>query len=309
MKPLHTVTPIWDSDPLSAALGTRVRLKMEALQPVGSFKIRGIGHACQESCEAGAAHLVSSSGGNAGYAAAYAARRLGVEATIVVPETTSERSRKAICGEGAQVIEHGPSWDEAHIYGQAFAKRRDAAYIHPFDDARVWAGHATLVEEVAETGWRPGAVVVSVGGAGLLCGILEGLHRVGWTDVPVVTTETGGAESFAASVSAGRLVTLDRISSIAVTLGARTVAPKALDWSRRHPIVPCVVSDRDALDACRRFADDHRVLVELACGAALAAVYNQAEPLTGLRDVLVIVCGGAGVSFDLLDEWDASTTM
>ena len=307
MKPLHTVTPLWESGPLSAALGTRVRLKMEALQPVGSFKIRGIGHACQLSCEAGASHLVSSSGGNAGYAAAYAARRLGAEATIVVPETTSDRSRKAIQGEGARVIEHGPSWDEAHTYGQAFAEDCGAAYIHPFDDPKVWAGHATLVEEVAATGWRPGAVVVSVGGAGLLCGILEGLHRVAWTDVPVVTTETRGAESFAASVSAGSLVTLEKISSIAVTLGARTVAPKALDWPGRHPIVPCIVSDSEALDACRRFADDHRILVELACGAALAAVYNRAEALSGLSDVLVIVCGGAGVSLDLLDEWGART--
>ncbi|MDP6775583.1 MAG: pyridoxal-phosphate dependent enzyme [Candidatus Latescibacteria bacterium] len=307
MKPLHTVTPLWESDPLSEALGARVRLKMEAFQPVGSFKIRGIGHACQQSCEAGASHLVSSSGGNAGYAAAYAARRLGVEATIIVPETTSERSRKLIQGEGARVIEHGPSWDEAHAYGLDFAEQHGAVYIHPFDEPKVWSGHAALVEEVAETGWKPDALVVSVGGAGLLCGILEGLHRVGWTDVRIVATETRGAESFAASVEADRLVTLDRIASIAVTLGARTVTPKALDWSRRHPIVPCVVSDREALEACRRFAGDHRVLVELACGAALAAVYGRAEPLLGLEDVLVIVCGGAGVTLDLMDEWDART--
>jgi L-serine/L-threonine ammonia-lyase len=127
---------------------------------------------------------------------------------------------------------------------------------------------------------------------------------VGWADVPVVAVETHGTDSFAASVAAKRLITLERITSIATTLAARTVAAEALAWTSRHPITPWTVTDRAAVDACLRFANDHRVLVEPACGAALATVYDNAAVLSGRAPVLVIVCGGAGASLGLLREWD-----
>jgi L-serine/L-threonine ammonia-lyase len=305
MEPLHIVTPIWESNALRAARGASVRLKMEALQPTGSFKIRGIGHACQASCESGMTRLVSSSGGNAGYAVAYAGRILGTDTTVFVPESTPSWMQESIRLEGATVVKHGLTWDDAHAHASEFAKREGAAYIHPFDDPRIWTGHASMVEEIAAAGPKPGAVVLSVGGGGLLCGFLEGLYRVRWTDVPVVAVETEGAASLAASVAAGRLVTLDRIASIATSLGARTVAAEALAWTRRHPIIPWVVSDHAAVDACMRFADDHRILVEPACGAALSTIYGRAKPLIGREPVLVVVCGGAGVNLSLLKEWDS----
>jgi L-serine/L-threonine ammonia-lyase len=160
----------------------------------------------------------------------------------------------------------------------------------------VWRGHASLVREIAAAGIKPGAMVLSVGGGGLLCGVAAGLHAMGWTDVPIVAAETEGASSFTQSVQADRLITLDRITSIATTLGARTVAQQALDWTRRHPIAPWVISDRAAVDACLRFADDHRVLVEPACGAALAAGYLRAPALIDRDPVVIIVCGGVGVT-------------
>jgi L-serine/L-threonine ammonia-lyase len=168
----------------------------------------------------------------------------------------------------------------------------------------VWAGNSTIVDELAETTAKPSAIVASVGGGGLLIGLLEGLHRVGWVDVPVLAVETEGAASFAASVKAGELVTLDRITTIATTLGARKVAPEALEWTRRHSIIPWIVTDRDAVDACLRFADEHRILVEPACGASLSAVYGRAKLLENLETIVVIVCGGAGVTRGLLDKWD-----
>jgi L-serine/L-threonine ammonia-lyase len=303
VKQIYNVTPLWESRPLSAPMGGQVLLKMEALQPIGSFKIRGIGAACQASREAGATRLVCASGGNAGYAVAYAGRQLGAEVTVVVPKTTPAWMRALIRREGADVLEHGDSWDDAHAYATDLARSNHRAYIHPFDDSRVWAGHATIIHELAETETKPGAIVVSVGGGGLLCGLLEGLHQVGWTDVPILAVETEGAASFATSVKAGQLVTLDNITSIATNLGARTVAAEALAWTQRHPITPWVVTDRAALEACFRFADDHRVLVEPACGAALAAVYGRAKPLAGLGPIVVIVCGGAGVSLELFESW------
>jgi L-serine/L-threonine ammonia-lyase len=304
MKPIHHVTPIWESRSMSKASGSPVLLKMEAFQPIGSFKARGMGYACQESCKDGAKHLVCASGGNAGYAVAYAGNQLSVDVTIVVPTTTPEWLRGLIRQEGAVVLEHGDSWDDAHAFATGLAHRKGGAYIHPFDDPRVWHGHASMVAEIADAGVKPGVVVVSVGGGGLLCGLLEGMHQVGWNDVPVLAVETEGTASFAASAQAGRLVTLDKISSVATTLGARRVAPEALAWTQRHAVLPWVVTDRAAVDACLKFADEHRVLVEPACGASLSAVYDQAEPLKGEDSILVIVCGGAGVTRELLEHWD-----
>ena len=303
MKPLHVTTPLWDSPSLSAALGAPVYLKMETFQPVGSFKARGMGAACQAAAEAGATHLVCASGGNAGYAVAYAGHQLGIPTTIVVPTTTPASLQDLIRRENAAVIVQGDNWDAAHIFATQLARQEKAAYIHPFDDPRIWKGHASIIHEIAETGVKPGAVVVSVGGGGLLCGIVEGLHDVNWSDVPVLAVETEGAASFAASVKAGHLVTIDRIATVATTLGARTVAAAALAWTQRHTIIPWTVTDRAAVQACLRFADDHRVLVEPACGAALSCGYDRAQPLEGLGPVVFIVCGGAGVSLKLLDEW------
>jgi L-serine/L-threonine ammonia-lyase len=164
-----------------------------------------------------------------------------------------------------------------------------------------------MIHEVAEERIKPGVVVVSVGGGGLLCGIAQGAQDVGWSDVPILAVETRGADSFAAAVAAGRLVTLKAITSIATTLGARTVAAETLAWARRREIMPWVVSDRSAVQACNRFADDHRVLVEPACGASLSAVYERAKPIEGRGPLLVIVCGGAGVTRDLLAQWTRQT--
>jgi L-serine/L-threonine ammonia-lyase len=227
-----------------------------------------------------------------------------MKVTIVVPITTPELAKERIRREGATVLIHGATWDDAHEYAKHLAKQTESSYIHPFDDPLVWQGHATMVREIARSGFKPGAMVVAVGGGGLLCGVVQGLHAVGWSDVPVLAVETEGASSFAQSVEAGHLVTLDAIDSLATTLGARRVTAEALDWSRRHEIIPWTVSDRQAVDACLAFADDHRVLVEPACGAALTAVYTSAPPLVGRESVVVVVCGGAGVSRALLQAWD-----
>ena len=303
MKPLHLHTPLWESRPLGARLAARVWLKLEALQPTGSFKIRGVGHACQSARSEGARALVASSGGNAGYAVAYAGRQLGLPVTVVVPETTSSLMQERLRGEGASVIQQGNAWDDSHAMALDLARRQEAAYIHPFDDSRIWAGHASLVREVGEAGVVPDLVVLAVGGGGLLCGVLEGMHQAGWQDVPVCAVETEGADSFYRSVQAGRLVTLPGIDSLATSLGARQVASRALAWTSSHRVIPWVVSDRAAVGAVLRFVDDHRLLVEPACGAALASVYDRAEPLRGAENLLVVVCGGAGVTWHLLAKW------
>jgi len=303
MRALHLDTPLLLSGPLSRVLGCRVWLKMDCWQPVGSFKIRGMGRLCQQVAADGARRLVCSSGGNAGYAVAYAGRELGLPVTVVVPQSTSEFARRLIRRMQAEVVERGRSWDDAHEYALTLAGEAKTAYVHPFDEPIAWEGHATIVDEVAAQNLRPDAVVVSVGGGGLLCGILLGIERHGWNRTRILAVETYGADSFKQAADAGRLVTLDAITSLATTLGARTVAAETMRWKARWPIEHYLATDAEAVNGCDRFLDDHGTLVEPACGAALAAAYNNAIQLRDCEDVLIEVCGGAGVTRDLLDGW------
>lgn len=302
--PRHLVTPFLRSHDLSQRLGKPVWLKLEALQPSGSFKLRGVGAVCEARLAAGARRFVSSSGGNAGIAVAWCGRELGVPVTVVVPESTPPWACERIRQQGAEVRIHGAAWAEANALAQSLAGPQDA-FIHPFDDPLLWQGHATMVDEMAASGPKPGAVVLAVGGGGLLCGVLEGLRRNGWSDVPVVAVETRGADCYARSVAAGRPVALPRIDSVATSLGARQPCDAALAWHARHRIDNVVVSDAQAVAAALRFLDTHRLLVEPACGAALAALDHAPAALATAASVAVIVCGGATVTARQLQELGA----
>lgn len=301
---LHVQTPCLDSMAISNTIGKSVLLKMECFQPTGSFKIRGIGLLCEESVRSGKSHFISSSGGNAGYAVAYAGRKLGAKVTVIVPETTPWEVCQQIKLEGAEVRVHGAVWDESHNCALKLSQKLGAAYIPPFDHPIIWRGHSTIVDEIVQQcRQRPDAIVLSVGGGGLLCGVVEGLSRNNWQDVPIIGVETEGAASLSASVTKGRLVTLDRINTIATSLGAKQVADQAFKYAQTHPIVPFTVSDASAIDACQKFLYDHRVLVEPACGAALSVVYNDAQVVKSALSIMVIVCGGIGVSAQRIVEW------
>ncbi len=300
--PLHADTPLFESRQLSLSAGRSVWLKLDSLQPPGSFKIRGVGFACETHVARGARRFVSSSGGNAGLAAAYAGRKLSVPVTVVIPESTSERAKELLRLEDAEVIVHGTSWQEANDLAVSLVGESDA-FIHPFDDPLLWQGHATLVDEVFRSGLEPDAIVLSVGGGGLLSGVAEGLHRNGWGHIPILAVETDGAASFHEATKVGRPVELERITSIASSLGAKRVCEKAVQWSKEHPIRSNLVSDQSALSACERFLADHRVLVEPACGASLALVYENASVLEEFTTVLVVVCGGATATIDQIRQW------
>lgn len=302
MQALHIVSPLIESRALSRLSGKNIALKLEAVQPPGSFKIRGIGLACQEYVQRGAKRFISSSGGNAGIAVAYAGRHMRVPVVVVVPETTSERAKALIQLEGAQVIVHGATWQEANALAISMVTPSDA-FLHPFDDPLLWRGHASMIDEVAQSGMKPDVVVLSVGGGGLLCGVVEGLHRNGWADVPVIAVETEGAASFAAAVQAGQPTELTAITSIASSLGAKKVCEQAFEWTKRHTIHSALVSDQAAVMACQRFIADHRLVVEPACGAALAAVYDRVALLQPFQSVLVIVCGGVTATAEQLQHW------
>ena len=302
MNDLHIDTPFFESLPISIKTGCTVWLKMDAMQPPGSFKIRGIGRACQQYARNGAERFISSSGGNAGIAVAYAGRHLSIPVVVVVPETTTERAKALIRQEDAEVIVHGATCHEANSLALSMVSETDA-FLHPFDDPLVWKGHATMVDEVVRSGVKPDGIVLSVGGGGLLCGVIEGLHRNGRNDLPVIAVETAGADSFAQAARAGERIELAGITSIATSLGARQVCEQAFNWLKHHPIRNVVVSDRAAVSACQRFIQDHRVVVEPACGASLAAVYDGAPELEAFRTLVVVVCGGVTATLEQLQQW------
>lgn len=300
---LFIETPLVFSDPISRILGSNVHLKMEALQPSGSFKNRGIGNYCSKHAENGATQFISSSGGNAGLAAAFAARYLKTPITVVLPKSTPSMMIDKIKDQEALVIQHGVDWQEADNYACTLAKKHNACYIPPFDHPLIWDGNATLIHEVAASGWKPDAVILSIGGGGLFCGALQGMHDVGWVDTPVYAVETTGSASFSAAIRAGEIVKIDTINTVAKSLGARSVSEQALKWSQMHPVHSKVVSDYSAVSACQRFMNDHRLLIEPACGAALSLCYNLDQSIKLYNNILVVVCGGAAVSPELLSKW------
>jgi L-serine/L-threonine ammonia-lyase len=307
VSPLHINTPLLAAplDLFGNPPDQTFWLKMDALQPGGSFKLRGVGKLVQQRVAEGAQAVVCASGGNAGMAATVAALAMGVPVTIVLPQTTSQAVQQLLAKCGAQVVVHGAVWDESHRHALALADAQQAAYIHPFDNELLWQGHATLIDEVVQSGVVFDAVVTSVGGGGLFSGIVAGLRRNQLSHVPVVAVETTGSASLHASLQAGAWLTLPVVTSIATSLNARQVAQQAFVLAREHPTHSVLVSDAQAVAACLHFADVMRLLVEPACGAALAAVTAHPELFAQFKSPLIEVCGGVGVSLERLRAWHA----
>lgn len=168
-----------------------------------------------------------------------------------------------------------------------------------------------LAQELKPTNEKPDVIVTVCGGGGLLCGLAQGLHKVGWEDVPILVSETDGAHSYNAAIKAGKLVTLPAITSVATTLGAKTVCKEAFEWSKKHRIYSTVVKDIQAIKACLRFADEERCLIEPSCGAGLVCLYDNVQELKDiLKDkpnstIVVIVCGGNAVTYPILKSLES----
>lgn len=298
--PLHIVTPLLDTE----MNGRKVGLKLDNLQPARSFKLRGIGRLCQHHADRGVQHLVCSSAGNAGYAVAWAGRALGVSVTVFVPGNTPEHVRRRIASLGARVHVVGDVWDHANAAAMELARSPGCAFIPPFDHPMLWQGHASLVDElVVQCERAPDAILLAVGGGGLLLGVLEGLARVGWRDTRVFAVEPERASSLGPSLQQGRVVELSQPRSVASSLCVKRVAPSLVAACAGRKVTPLTVSDDEATHACVRLAEDHGQVVEPACGAALAPLYADHPALAGLRSVVAIVCGGMVVTLEQLAQW------
>lgn len=304
---LHIRTPLILHPGLSTQT-RRIWLKMENLQPSGSFKLRGMGLLCSWAKAQGKRRVVCPSGGNAGFATAVAAASLGLSACIVVPHTTPESTRNRIKKTGAEVIVHGKVWDEANQRAKELSQDADTEYVPAFDHPLLWEGHSTLVDEVLEVCPQVDVMVTSVGGGGLLAGILTGLIRHGRTDCRIVACETEGAASFAAAMKVGHPVRLPRIDTVATSLGAAQVAAWPVQHLRDFPHQCVVLSDENAIMGVVRFASDLRQLVEPACGVSLAVAYLNHSAIADAHDVVIVVCGGVSISAQLVAGWARLST-
>jgi len=289
----------------------QVTLKMEALQVSGSFKDRGISHMIQTLATPAIKRVICSSGGNAGNAVASACEQLGLPCDVYVPETTLPMMIAKIQKRHmTNVHVGGANWNAANQRAlEALRGVGDSGlYVPPYDHPLIWEGNSTMIDEIlqdcgGDPSKFPRVIVLSVGGGGLLRGVQLGLERLGLAShTQIFAVETTGTASFAAAKKAGKVVSLEKIDSIASSLGALSVVGDTLTSSVKT--TSFVVSDAEAVDACYEFVNESRMLVEPACGAALAMTNPRRKHVfEGIESAMFVVCGGSAISLDMLEAY------
>ncbi|WP_284574639.1 serine/threonine dehydratase [Streptomyces sp. 2P-4] len=272
-----------------APAGGGVWYALEYLQHTGSFKARGAHNFLAAHRAAGTlpdAGVAIASGGNAGLACAWAARAQSVPATVFLPATAPRIKVDRLRGYGADVRLVGERYAEAQAACAEFAARSGALASHAYDHPLIAAGAGTLLEEVRAA--LPGldAVVVAVGGGGLLAGVATAAREHG---VRVTAAEPEGCRALSAALEAGRPVDVPVDSVAADSLGATRVSADALAAARAGGVRSVLVPDAAITAARRRLWEEHRIVVEPGAATALAAVRAAPEPL-GER-VAVVLCG------------------
>lgn len=291
LRPYLRPTPLVQSAYYSARTGANVFFKLEMLQPAHSFKVRGAFNALLALPDDERARgVVAASGGNHGLGVTLAATTLGVPAEIYLPVTTPSHKQDTIRALGGTVTLVGDAWDESNIAALDAAAQTGRPSIHPFDNLQVMAGQATIVSELREQLDRLDVMVASIGGGGLISGLISA-NQHGGGRVRVYGVETVGADSMAQSVRAGRIVELPAITSIAGSLGARKTEPRQFDLVRRYAEGVVVVDDRAAVAALLELLDHEKLLVEPATSCSLAALTGGQIPVWPGENVVVIICG------------------
>jgi threonine dehydratase len=296
-----------DTDDVRAAaqrIGDRVRrtpvmradrqlwFKLEHTQYAGSFKTRGMFNQIVTAATRGVlpeAGIVAASGGNAGLAAAYAARELGIPAEVYVPETAPEVKVAKLRKLGARVVQVGKEYAEAYAAAVVWADAVGALFCHAYDDPDMVAGNGTLgLELVSQLPEGFDTVLVAVGGGGLIAGMIAALRD----RAKVVSVEPATSAALYEAMRAGAPVDVPVSGVAADSLGARRAGQIAFDLARDAGIDTLLVDDKAIVDARRRLWDDYRLVVEHGTAAAYAAVTSGVYlPATGER-VVVLLCGG-----------------
>jgi threonine dehydratase len=287
LAPLVRRTPVVEVDAADLGLGHRrhpITLKLELVQHAGSFKSRGahlhlLGH---DPPEAG---VVAASGGNFGVAIAYAARRLGVPATVYVPDSSAAAKLDRLRGLGATVEVVPGVYDDALAESRTHAARTGARFLHAYDQPEMLVGAGTLARELGEQA-EVDRVVVAVGGGGLIGGVACWLRG----DVALTGIETEGCPTMSAALGAGRPVDVGVAGIGADALGARRAGSLPFAAAERWVDDVVAVPDDAVVDAQRRLWTSCRIATEPAGAAALAALTTGAVADRDER-VGVVVCG------------------
>ncbi len=263
-----------------------VWLKLENLQPIGSFKIRGASRAIERLPEeVRAKGVVTASAGNMAQGVAMAAQRYGIPATIVVPDTAPRTKLDAIGRLGGRIVSVPfDRWWKA-LEDHAFPGV-DGAFIHPVDDDDVMAGNGTIADEILDDLPEVEQVLVPWGGGGLACGIAKALGTKG-SRARVIACEVETAAPLTASIAAGRPVTVERMPSFVDGIGGKSVFPRLFELSRTLVSGTLVASLDDVKAAVRRLVERVRVVAEGA-GACPVACLPRSKP--GVR--VCIISGG-----------------
>ncbi|HYL02796.1 MAG TPA: threonine ammonia-lyase, biosynthetic [Steroidobacteraceae bacterium] len=294
-------SPLEEAPRLSRRLGNRVLLKREDLQPVFSFKLRGaynrIAHLGQATASRG---VVCASAGNHAQGVALAARRRGIPAVIVMPETTPDIKVQAVVDLGGEVQLYGDDYDAAQERALALARERALVFVHPFDDPDVIAGQGTIaVEIVRQTGGELDAIFVPVGGGGLIAGIAVYVKYL-YPAVRIIGVEPHDAAAMHESLRVGRRVTLERVGIFADGVAVRRVGEETFALCRGHVDEIVLTSTDEICAAIQDVFEDTRSIVEPA-GALAVAGLKQYLARQGWRERRVVaIASGANMNFDRL---------
>ncbi len=266
-------TPLRRSPWLSAVAGADVYLKIETLQPTFSYKIRGAYNAVLRLTDAarGGRPLVTASAGNHGRALAHAARDAGIALTVYVPENAPRTKIDAIAALGA-TLRFCRDYDEAEVRAKAHAAPGDALFISPYAHPDVIAGAGTIGLEILEDLPDVQAIVVPIGGGGLISGIATAVCGGGRS---VVGVEVEASSALSQSIAAGRIVPIEPGPTIADGLGGN-LDPDSMTFDIIRRLVGRIVlvSEHRLRDAIAGIAREERLIVEGAGAAATAAVLD-----------------------------------
>jgi len=291
IAPIARVTPLVD---VSAAAGRPFFLKCENLQPAGAFKIRGAYNMiAQLGAEERRRGVITYSSGNHGQAVALAARELGAPAVVVMPTTAPAIKVEGARGFGAEVILTGTTSAERRARAEAEASSRGLTIVPPFDHEWIIAGQATAGLEILEQQPDVAAIVVPIGGGGLVAGVAAAI-KPSHPDVRIVGVEPTGAAAMKASVDAGRPVTLPQTNSVAD--GLMPVRPGDLTFAHVRDLVNVVVTvdDEAIVDAVLWIFTNAKIVAEPSGAASVAAVLSGAVDVPDRIEgpIVAIVSGG-----------------
>lgn len=274
--------------PLPAEAPAQVFLKLENLQPIGSFKIRGASNVMartpREQLQRG---VLTASAGNMAQGVAFCARRLGIPATIVSPDTAPATKINAVQRLGGRVI-LAPFAEWWRTFETRTFPGVDATFIHAFDDLDVMAGNGTIALELLEDLPELDAVVIPWGGGGLSCGIAAVLRHLA-PRIRIYAAEVETAAPLFASLAAGEPRTVDYQPSFVDGIGSKTVFANMFAHARKLLDGSLVVSLQEAAQAMKLVAERNRVIVEGASACAVAAALSGRA---GSGKVAAIVSGG-----------------